>query len=82
MLSRITVAIRESMAEVGDERRLLSGGTGFLAISGIVSFSEYIFRCVYVLSYLLWLCCCLRVEGEVFILRRGGLPLDIDVFWS
>ena len=36
MLSRITVAICESMAGVGGKRRLLSGGTGFLAISGIV----------------------------------------------
>ena len=50
MLSRITVAICESMAGVGDERRLLSGGTGFLAISGITSLSEYYFRCVYVRS--------------------------------
>ena len=36
MLSRITVAICESMAGVGGKRRLLSGGTGFLAISGII----------------------------------------------
>lgn len=40
MLSRITVAMCESMAGVGDERRLLSGGDGFLAISGIIPFSE------------------------------------------
>ena len=36
MLSRITVAICESMQGVGGKRRLLSGGTGFLAISGII----------------------------------------------
>ena len=35
MLSRITVAICVSMAGVGDKGRLLSGGTGFLAISSI-----------------------------------------------
>ena len=37
MLPRITVAICVSMAEVGDTGRLLSEGTGFLAISGITS---------------------------------------------
>ena len=36
MLSHITVAICESMADMGGKRRLLSGGTGFLAISGII----------------------------------------------
>ena len=35
VLSLITVAIRVSMAGVGDKGRLLPGGTGFLAISGI-----------------------------------------------
>ena len=39
MLSRIAVAICESMAGVRGKRRLLSGGTGFLAISGIVLFA-------------------------------------------
>ena len=36
MLPRITVAICVSMAGAWGKRRLLSGGTGFLAISGIV----------------------------------------------
>ena len=36
MLSRFTVAICVSMAGVGGKRRRLSGGTGFLAIYGIV----------------------------------------------
>ena len=34
--SRITVSICVSMAGVGGIRRLLPGGTGFLAISGII----------------------------------------------
>ena len=34
--SRITVAICVSMAGVADDRRLLSGGTGFLQISDIL----------------------------------------------
>ena len=38
MLSRFTVAICVSVAGVEDKRRLLSGGTGFLAISGNVIF--------------------------------------------
>ena len=46
MLSRITVAICGSMAGVGDERRLSSGGTGFLAISGITYFSEFFSMCL------------------------------------
>ena len=36
MLPRITVANCVSMAGVGGKRRYLSGGTGFLTISGIL----------------------------------------------
>ena len=42
VLSRITVAICVSIAGVGDKEILLSGATGFLAISGI-QFIDLIF---------------------------------------
>ena len=45
----ITVAICESMAGVGGKRRLLSGGTEFLAISGIIYlYTRYIISLVWV----------------------------------
>ena len=40
MLSRFTVAICLSMAGVGGKRRLLSGGTGLLTISGNMLFAS------------------------------------------
>ena len=73
MLPRITVAICEPMAGVGGKRRLLSGGTGFLAISGIV----------YILFYFFWVwlrifhgcnCFCLGLREKFFTRRQDEFP--------
>ena len=78
MLSRITVAICESMAGVGSKRRLLSGGTEFLAISGIIyvyiCFHGYFFG-VTTYCHFPWLQLFLPgIEGEVFTRRREEFP--------
>ena len=73
MLSRITVAICESMAGVGGKRRLSSGGTGFLAISGII-FVFLVFNIwrEYWMSHFSLLQLVLSgVEGENFFLSSG-----------
>lgn len=43
ILSRITVAFCEFMSGIKDETRLLSEGTSFLAISGLIPFSFLFF---------------------------------------
>ena len=75
MLSRITVAICESMAGVGGKRRLLSGGTGFLAISGII-FVFLVFNIWrdYVMSHFSLLQSVLSgIEGEIFTCHQDDL---------
>ena len=71
MLSRITDAICESMAGVGGKRRLLSGGTGFLAISGIISvFLVFNIWRDYVMSHFSLLhLVCLELRGRFLLIR-------------
>ena len=74
MLSRITVAICEYMAGVGGKRRLLSGGTGFLAISGITFvFLVLIFGVT--TECRIFHCCswfCLELRGRFLLVMRIG----------
>ena len=75
MLSRITVAICESMAGVGGKRILLSGGKGFLAISGII-FVFLVFNIWrdYVMSHFSLLQLVLSgIEGEIFTCHQNDL---------
>ena len=79
MLSRITVAICESMAGVGGKRRLLSGGTGFLAISGII-FVFLVFNIFGVTTECrIFYCCswfCLELRGRFFLVIRVIYELE------
>ena len=71
MISRITAAICESMAGVGGKRRLLSGGTGFLAISGII-FVFLVFN-IWREYNRIFHCCswfCLELMGGFFLVIR------------
>ena len=75
MLSHITVAICESMADMGGKRRLLSGGTGFLAISGIIFvFLAFNIWRDYVMSHFSLLQLVLSgIEGEIFTRHQDDL---------
>ena len=74
MLSRITVAICESMAGVGGKRRLLSGGKGFLAISGIICvFLVFNIWRDYWMSFSLLQLVLSGIEGEIFACYQDEL---------
>ena len=75
MLSRITVAICESMAGVGGKKRLLSGGTGFLAISGItfVFLVFNIWRDYWMSHFSLVQLVLSGIEGEIFSCHQDNL---------
>ena len=76
MLARITVAICESMAGVGGKRRLLSGGTEFLAISGIIHFFCFYFFGVTTYCHIFHgcHCFCLGLRERFFTRRRDEFP--------
>ena len=72
-----TVAICVSMAGVRGKRRLLSGGPGFLTISGIVLQSFYHFGTAIAISSIIAVVVC-GIESELFAHRRE-FPLVIFV---